>query len=92
MYRAQSPKDNITCSVGVFEQTKQIIMDIDALLHSPSLCNKILQALNLDSLHKYGNLHKAYLFENSNKPINCSDILVLLKQSACYAITTDTHQ
>ena len=64
MYRAQSPKDNITCPVTTFEQMKQIIMDIDALLHSSTLCNKILQALSINSLCKYGNLHKAYLFEN----------------------------
>ena len=36
--------------------------------------------------------HQAYLFENSSKIVNCSCILVFLKQSTCYAITPDTHQ
>ena len=92
MYKVQSTKDNITNPVTTFEQTKQIIMDIDVMSHSTTLCNQILQALNVNSLCKYDNLHKAYLFENSNKPVNCSYILVFLKQSVCYAITPDTHQ
>ena len=41
----------------------QIIMDIDILLHSNTLCNKILQSLNLNGLCKYDSLHKAYIFE-----------------------------
>ena len=38
------------------------------------------------------NLHKAYVFEDSNKQVNCSYIRVFLKQSACYTVTPDTHQ
>ena len=67
-------------------------MDIDTLSHSTTLCNKIIQSLNLNGLCKYDNLHKAYSFEYSNKPVNCSFILVFLKQSACYTITLGTHQ
>ena len=78
--------------VTTFKQTKEIIMDIDALSHSTTLCNKILQALNLNGLCRYDNLCKAYLFKYSNKTVNCSYIPVFLKQSACYAITPDTHQ
>ena len=59
-YRAQSPKDNTTYPVTMFEWTKQIIMDTDALSHSPALCNNILQSLNLNGLCKYDNLQKAY--------------------------------
>ena len=92
LYRAWSTKDNIMHPVAAFEQTKQIIMDIDALLHSPALCNQILQALNLNDLYKYDNLHKAYLFENPKKPVNWSYILVFLKQSACYAIIPGMYQ
>ena len=41
-------------------------MDIDASSHSPELCNKILQELNLNGLCQYSNLCKAYIFEKSN--------------------------
>ena len=37
-------------------------------------------------------LHQAYVYENSNKIINCSYILVFLKQSTCYTTTPDKHQ
>ena len=76
----------------MFEQTKQIITDINALSHSSTICNQILQALNLNGFCKYDNLHKVYLFENSNKSVNCSYVLAFLKQSAWYAINPDTHQ
>ena len=66
-------------------------MDIDTLSHSTTLCKKIIQSLNINSLCKYDNLHKAYLLEYSNKPINSSYILVFLKQLACYTVTPDTH-
>ena len=33
-----------------------------------------------------------HIFEYSNQPVNCSYILVFLKQSACYTVTPDTHQ
>ena len=78
--------------ITMLEQTKQIIMDIDALSHSTTLCNKIIQLLNLNGLCKYDNLCKAYLFEYLNNPVNCFYILALLKQSACYTVTPDTHQ
>ena len=67
-------------------------MDIDALSHSPTLHNKILQELNLNGLCQYYNTHQAYLFENSHKVVNCSYILVFLTQSACYVITPNRHQ
>ena len=38
-------------------------------------------------------VHVRYTYLNiSCKPINCSCILVFLKQSACYTVTPDTHQ
>ena len=59
-------------------------MDTEALSHSSILCNKILQELRLNGLCKYDNTHQAYLFENSNKIVNCFNIPVFLKQVACY--------
>ena len=91
-YRPDLPVKSITHWVTNFKQTKQIIMDIDAVSHSSTLCNKILWDLKLNGLCLYNNTHQAYLFENSNKIVNCSYILVFLKQSTCYAITPDTHQ
>ena len=75
-HRPVSPENSITHSVTNFEQTKQIIMDIDALSHSPALYNKILQELNLHGLCLYNNTHQAYLVDNLNKLVNCSYILV----------------
>ena len=91
-YRQVSPGSSITQPVTNFKQTKQIIMDIDALSHSPTLCHKMLQELNLNGLYLYNSTHQAYLFEHSNKIGNYSYILVFLKQSACYTIKPDTHQ
>ena len=85
-------KNNVTHPVTTFEQAKQIIMDIDALLHSPTLHNKNLQELNLNGLCNYDNTHKIYLFKKSKKIVNCSYILVFLKQSICYAIIPEPHQ
>ena len=67
-------------------------MDIDALSHSHTLCNKILQELNLNCFCQYSNSHQAYIFENSNHIVNCSYILIFLRQSTCYIITPDTNQ
>ena len=92
MNKTHSPRANIMPSVTTFEQTKHIIMNIDALSHSTTLSNRILQSLYLNGLCKYDNLCKAYLFEYSNQPVFCSSILVFLKQSACYTVTPDTHQ
>ena len=39
-YRPASPKNSITHPVTNFEQTKQILMNIDALSYSPTLHNK----------------------------------------------------
>ena len=89
-YRPDSPVNSITHPVTNFKQTKQIIMDINALPHSPTLCNKILHELNLNGSCLYSNTHQAYLFENSNKIVNCSYILVFLKQYTYYTITQDT--
>ena len=76
----------------MFEQNKQIIMDIDKLSHSTTLCNNIIQSLNIKGLCKYDNLHNRYCFEHSNKWVNCSYILVFLKQHLCYIVTPDIHQ
>ena len=86
------PRDNITSSIATFDQTKQIIIDIDKLSDSSTTCYKVLQAMNLNGLCKYDNSHQAHLFEHSNKLVNCSHILVFLKQSACYTVNQDTHQ
>ena len=73
-------------------KTKHIIMDIDAISHLPSLCIKIVQELNLNGLCQYCNSHQAYVFKNSNHLVNCSNILVFLRQSMCYFITPIMHQ
>ena len=57
--KTHPPRDNITPSLATFNQTKQIIMDIDKLSHSTTLCNKLLQSLNLNGLCKYDNSHQA---------------------------------
>ena len=62
-------------------------MDIDALSHSLQLCNKILQELNLNGLCQYSKSHKAYIFEKSNCIVNCSRMLIFLRQSTCYVVT-----
>ena len=67
-------------------------MNIDALLHSTTLQNKILQVLNFHGLCKYSSTQQVYLYENSNEIANCSYILVFLKQSTGYAITPDMNQ
>ena len=90
--KTHSLRDNITPPFTKFEQTKQIIMDIDKLSHSTTLCNKMLQSLNLNGWCKYDNSHQTYLYEHSNKPVNYSYILIFLKQSACYTLTPDTCQ
>ena len=91
-YRPDSLENSLKHPTTNFEQTKQIIMDIDTLSHSPTIHYRILQELNLNDLCQYNNIHQTYLFENSNKIVNFSYILVFLKQSACYIITPDTHQ
>ena len=71
---------------------KQTIMDIDALSHSPTLHKKILQESNLNDLLQYSNSHQAYIFEKSDIIVNCSYVLIFLRQSICYVITPNTHQ
>ena len=66
--------------------------DIDTISHSNTHHNKIMKLLNLKSLYKYDSWHKAYIFEHSKTPANCSYILIFLKTLACYTITPDTHQ
>ena len=90
--KAHPPRDNITSYITTFNETEQIITDIDKLSHSTTIHNKVLPAMNLNGLCKYDNLHQAYLFEHSSKPVNCSHIQVFLKQSACYTVNQDTHQ
>ena len=68
------------------------MMNIDALPHSSTLQNKILWELNIHGLCKYSSTQQTYLYENSNKIVNFSYILIFLKQSTCYGITPDTHQ
>ena len=58
--------NSITHPHTSFEQAKQIIMNIDALLHSSTVQNKILQELNLHDLCKYSSTQQAYLYENSD--------------------------
>ena len=82
IYRAAASKDNVTHQIPL--NTKQIVMDIDALSHSPTLHDKILQELKLNRLWNYDNTHKAYLFENSNQIVNCSYILVFKKINMLY--------
>ena len=67
-------------------------MDIDTLSHSNALHDKILQLLNLKGLCKYDSLCKAYIFELSNIPVDCSHILIFLNSSAHYTITPHTDQ
>ena len=66
-------------------------MNIDELPHSSTLQNKMLWELYLHGLCKYSSTQQEYLYENSNKIVNCSYILVFLK-STCYTFTPDTHQ
>ena len=47
-------------------------MDINTLLHLPTLHKKILQELHLKGLCQYNNTHQAYLFENSNQVVKSS--------------------
>ena len=90
--KMQPPRNNIISPTTMFDNTKQIIMDIGKLSHSTTIHNIILQLLYPNGLCKYDFSHQAYLFEHSNKPVNCSHILVFLKQSACYTVTPYTHQ
>ena len=74
-YKLDSTNHIRTSPIKNFERTKQIIMAIDALSHSPELCNKILWELNLNGLCQYSKSHKAYIFEKSNCIVNCSYML-----------------
>ena len=79
------PRDNIMPPVTMFEQNKQIIMNIDMLSHSTMLHNKILQSLNFNGLCKYAiYVRHTYL----NTQTNQSTALT----SAYYTVTPDTHQ
>ena len=91
-YIPDSLKNSLTPCITDFEQTKQIIMETYTLSQSPMLHNKILQELNLNGLCQYNKTHQANLYESSKKVVNCSYILVFLKQSTCYIITPDTHR
>ena len=68
----QPPKENITPALTTFEQTMQIIMNIDAISHSNPLHNNKLKSLNCNGLCKYDSLYKAYIFEHSDILVNCS--------------------
>ena len=48
--KMHQPRENITLSITMFDQTKQIITDIDKLLHSTTLHNKVLQSLHLNGM------------------------------------------
>ena len=75
-----------------FDETKQIVTDIDKQSHPTTIHNRILQVMNQNGLCKYDTSQQAYLFEHSSKPVNCSNILVFLKQSAWYTVNSETHQ
>ena len=55
--KTHPPMDNITSSITTFNKTKQIIIDMDKLSHLTTICNKVLQAMNLNGLCKYDNSH-----------------------------------
>ena len=63
-----------TSTLSTFEQTKQIILDIDTLSHSGTLQHKMLKSLNLKGLCKYDDSHKIYLFDQASKLVNFSQI------------------
>ena len=67
-YRPDSSENSLTHPVTNFEQTKQIIIEVYALSHLPTLHNKILQGLNINGLCQYNNTHQdqAYLFKPSS--------------------------
>ena len=91
-HRSVSSTNSITLPATSFDQAKQITMNIDALSCSPTLQDQILQEVNLHGLCIYNNTQHAYLYENSNKVVTHSHIIVFLKQSTCYALTPDRHQ
>ena len=62
------------------------------LYHTHTSYVKNLTGFEYQWLCQYSKTHQEYLFENSNKVVNCSYIPVFLKQSTCYIITPDTHQ
>ena len=71
-YRPVSPENSITHTVTNFKQTKQIIMDIDMLSHSPTLHNRLLHELDLHGLCLYSKTNQAYLPKYLKKIVNCS--------------------
>ena len=88
-YQLDSTDHIRTDPIRNFKRTN--IMDINALSYSPKLHNKILQGLNLHGLCQYSKSHKAYIFEKSNRVVNFSYVLIFLRQSMCYVITSHTH-
>ena len=84
--------DNITSPIANFDKTKQIVTDINKLSHSTTRHNTVLQTMTLNGLYKYDTSQQAYLFEHSGIPVNCTHILVFLKQSACFTVNPETHQ
>ena len=56
------PRPNTVTTFTSFEHTKQMIMNIDTLLHSKTLHDKILQSLNFNGFCTYDSLHKTYIF------------------------------
>ena len=91
-YKLDSTNHIRTNPITNFERTKQIIMDINSLSHSPELCNEILQESNHSGLCQYNKSCKAYIFEKSNCILNCSHMLTFLRQSMCYVIAPHPHQ
>ena len=51
-----------------------------------------MKSLHQKGLCTYNSLHKAYIFEQSTIPFNCSHISIFLKHLACYTVNLDTHQ
>ena len=92
-YYDADPIDQVeTDPIINFQRTKQIIMGIDALSHTPVLCNKFLHELNCNGLCQYNRSHIVYIFEISNHVDNSSHVLMFLKTSKCYIITPHTHK
>ena len=66
-FKKHPPRDNVTSSIATFNQTKQIIIDIDKLSHSTTIWNKVLHAMNQNGLCKYHNSCQTYLNIQTNQ-------------------------
>ena len=85
---APPPHDNVMNIQTICNSTPSI----DTLSHSTTLQNKILQELNFHGLCKYSSTQQVFFMKFKNKIVNCSYILVFLKQSTWYIIIPDALQ